>query len=228
MAAVLAGGRRAVLSHRSAGALWGLLRWEGTIDLTIPSKRHRRPGLAFHAADLPADETTSRAGIPTTTVPRTLLDLAAVLSRPRLERAVGQAEVLRLTDALGVPVLLDRHPGRRGTAALWQLIGATTATVTRGELEARFLAFAERAGLPRPSTNVAIEGFEVDCAWLGRRLVVELDGHASHATRRAFEQDRERDRVLTAAGWRVVRVTWRQLHLDAAAVTADLRRLVLG
>jgi hypothetical protein len=99
--------------------------------------------------------------------------------------------------------------------------------LTRSELEDRFLAFLAAAGLPRPATNVWLRPggrwIEADCLWHGPRLIVELDGHATHATRSAFESDRARDRALTAAGWRVIRITWRQLRDEPEAIARDLR-----
>lgn len=157
-----------------------------------------------------------------------MLDLAAVLPPRRLERALHEAAVLRLTDPLSVEDLIARHPGRRGVATLRVLLAdaALGATVTRQELEHEFAAFLEDVHLPRPATNVLIAGYEVDAVWREHRLIVELDGRAVHATRRAFEADRARDRALTVAGWRVIRVTWRQLHRDPAALAADLHRLL--
>lgn len=229
MAATLAGGPGAVVSHRSAGALLGIVRWEGAVDVTVARRLHVRRGLALHHGRLAPDEHTTHDAIPVTTPPRTLLDLAAVLPRARLERAVHEAEVLRLVDQLSLPDLLDRHPGRRGAAVLRAVLeglGAGGPVVTRSELEDRFVPLVAKAGLPAPATNVFIEGFEVDCAWREQRLVAEFDGRAVHATLRAFERDRARDRTLQAAGWRVVRITWRQLRDEPGAVAADLRRLL--
>lgn len=181
---------------------------------------------------MPADERTVVDEISVTSVSRTLLDLSAILNQRQLERALNEAEVLGLTDRLSLPDLLERYPRRRGSAVLRALLGedATTAGITRSELEERFVVLIDAHGLPRPRLNadLAIRGrfIEIDCLWEAQRLVVELDGRASHGTRRAFEKDRERDRLLMAEGWRVVRVTWRQLRDDAPAVAADLRRLL--
>jgi very-short-patch-repair endonuclease len=98
--------------------------------------------------------------------------------------------------------------------------------IIRSELEERFHDFLLRAGLPLPKTNVFIEGYEVDCVWPEQRLIVELDGHATHAPTHSFESDRARDRRLEAAGWRVIRITWRQLHDEPRFVEADLWRLL--
>ena len=104
--------------------------------------------------------------------------------------------------------------------------GSAGATITRSELEDRFLAFLDDAVLPHPNVNTVIEGLEVDFAWQEQKLVVELDGYETHGTRAAFERDRARDRALQVAGWRVLRITWRQLHARAAAVAAELRTLL--
>jgi hypothetical protein len=108
----------------------------------------------------------------------------------------------------GPQALLDRHPTKRGTAALRAI---NPPAHTRSELEARFLGFLDGSGFPPPLTNTIIEGKEVDAAWRDRRLIVELDSYEFHRTRAAFEHDRARDRRLTAAGWRVARVTWRDI-----------------
>jgi very-short-patch-repair endonuclease len=142
--------------------------------------------------------------------------------------------VLRLTDTPSVLDLLERYPRRRGSAALRALFRdrATLRGITRRELEARFKAVLDGTDLPQPRLNahVSVRGrfFEVDCLWAEQRLIVELDGRTSHGTDLAFEKDRERDRLLLVEGWRVIRITWRQLHSDAPAVLADLRRLLHG
>jgi len=233
MAAVLSAGPSAVLSHRSAAQLWGLVPLSPiAIEMTRPTRFRSRRGIRGHCGPLPLDEVTVTSGIPVTTVPRTVLDFAAVSPRRHTERVLNEIEVRRLTGALSIHDLLARYPGRQGTAMLRAILGdgARLSGITRNELEERFVAMLERADLPRPRLNadlsVAGRFFNVDCLWAVQRLIVELDGRAAHGTRRAFEKDRERDRLLQADGWRVVRVTWRQLHDDAAAVIADLRRML--
>jgi len=228
MAAVLAAGPDAVLSHRAAAALWRIGP-ASRLEVTIPYRRAAKPRLVLHQSVLEPDEVTEVDGIAVTTVARTLLDLAAVWPAHRVERAMHEAEVRRLTSPTSLDDLLERHPGRRGSGALRAILAAERlgAQVTRGELEARFLRFVDEHDLPRPATNVLVAGFEVDCAWRERRVIVELDGHAVHVTRVKFERDRERDRVLQAAGWRVVRVTWRQLHEEASGLAADLHALLM-
>ncbi len=165
------------------------------------------------------------SGIPTTSVPRTLLDLAGVLPRHQLERAFNEAEMRRLTDQLSVPELIIRYPGRKGVANIRAILD-TGPRFTRSDLEARFLEFVRAAGLPEPRPNANVLGFECDCVWPARRLIVELDGGAPHSTRAAFERDRVRDRTLQAAGWRTVRVTWHQLDHDPEALALDLDRML--
>jgi very-short-patch-repair endonuclease len=220
MAAVLAAGPGAVLSHRSAAALWGIRPTSGArVEITAAKQLHPRPGLLPHCAVLPRDEVTERDGIPVTTAARTQLDLAAVLDRHQLDRALNEAEVLRLE---GPADLMARHPGVRGTATLRTLL-LNARRSTRSPLEAEFLSFVDEHGLPSPETNTIIEGYEVDAVWREARLIVELDGFAAHGTRAAFENDRARDRRLTARGWRTMRVTRR--HLTAALHTELLSSL---
>jgi very-short-patch-repair endonuclease len=127
---------------------------------------------------------------------------------------------------------VERYPSRRGIGVVKGILAADRVgtTITRSDLEERFLAFLESRSLPSPELNVALEvngtWLEADCAWRRQRLIVELDSRAVHETPKAFERDRARDRALHAAGWRVVRVTWRQLHRDANRLEADLRMLL--
>jgi very-short-patch-repair endonuclease len=233
MAATLAGGPAAVLSHRSAGRLWGLLPGGGAApEVTRPGRCGSRPGLVTREGSLPPDEITVQRGIPVTSVSRTLFDLAAIVSSDRLGRAVNQAEVLGLTSRLSLPALVERYPGRRGNATLRNLLRDREPArgVARNRFEQRFRALLEASELPLPRFNadLAVAGrfLEVDCLWAAQRLIVELDGRAVHGTRRAFEADRERDRLLVADGWRVVRVTWAQVHGEPANLLADLRAIL--
>ena len=184
--------------------------------------------MQLHWAHLPADEVTTHLGIPVTTVPRTLLDLSAVVQRDEVRSAMRQAEQLRLTDRLGLGPLIERYPRKPGIPILKAVFEEAQRglNIVRSEFEERFQAFLLNAGLPMPLTNVRIEGIEVDCAWPEQRVIVELDGRATHDTHHAFEHDRARDRRLEAAGRRVIRVTWRQLHDTPAELEADLRRLL--
>ena len=195
------------------------------------ARQRVRPGIEVHRASLEPDEVTEIDGIPVTTVARTLLDLATVLRHPRLERAMERAEALQLAEVVPLDALLERHRGQRGTAALRKIVkDRVLPALTRSEVEDRFLTFLDVHGLPRPEVNadLHLDGrwFEADFLWRDRRVIVELDGHQTHGTRAAFERDRERDRILQAHGWRVIRITWRQLHEHPDAVAADLARLL--
>jgi very-short-patch-repair endonuclease len=231
MAAILAAGPGAVLSHTVAAALWEMRPWRDR-GLHVTTRAQRtRPGIRFHCSPLPADELTVHDGIPVTSPARTLFDLAGVVSLEQLRRAVNEAEIRRLWDAISLADLLDRHPRRPGAAAVRAVIATPGAGVTRSALEELFLGLLDDTRLLRPETNVALwiggRFIEVDCLWREQRVIVELDGYETHRTRTAYENDRARDRMLTAAGWHVMRVTWRQLHKEPEAIVRDLRALLM-
>jgi very-short-patch-repair endonuclease len=216
-AAVLACGEGAVLSHRSAAELWRIGPRSALIDVTAAVDR-RVQGVICHRAAL--EERSTLEGIPVTTPARTIIDLADVLTARGLERAVDEAEYLRL-DLSGLEPIL----GRRGAGALARLLTEwRTESRTRSELEEVFIALCAEHGLERPEVNVHVEGSERDFLWRGARLVVEVDGAQAHRTRRAFERDRLRDAELTAAGYRVMRFTQRRLEREPGAVAGLLRR----
>lgn len=214
MAVVLAGGNHAVLSHWSAATLWRMRRGTGPrAHVMTPSERRSRGTITFHHAHLPLDEVDVESGIPTTTPARTLLDLAPLLPSPVLERMIEAAP----NRGGSVAELLGRYPGRRGAARLRAALGP--APMTRSDLEATILDAMNRAGLPQPQVNVVVEGFEVDFVWKEHGVIAELDAYLTHGSQSAFERDRERDRKLTLAGWKVMRMT------DERAI-ADLSRLL--
>jgi very-short-patch-repair endonuclease len=232
MAAVLAGGPGTVLSHAAAGALWDLRASAAArIDITVRrSGRAQRPGLRVHRPrDLRPDETTVHQRIPVTTPARTILDLAATLQPRPLERLLDQAENTRLAHIAALDALARAHPGHRGASRLLAALDshAPGTTLTRSDLEERFLALCREQGLPRPRVNDHLEGKERDFVFPAHRLVIETDSWSHHRTRRAFEDDRARDQLLIAAGWRTIRFTHRQLtnepHGVAATVAAALR-----
>jgi len=234
-AAVFACGDGAVLSHRTASALWELTpppRRRAPVDVAT-SRRLRGPrcGVRLHlASGLSPDEIGHHHGLPLTTPARTLLDLAACATRGELERALARGERTRALTHDIVETLLARHPGRPGAPMLRALLGAPGgAALTRSEAESRFLELVRRAPVPYPEANAIVEGLEVDFAWRTERLVVEIDGYAHHADRAAFERDRRRDGVLAAAGFRVIRVTWRQLTKEPELVLVRLAQaLAIG
>ena len=229
LAAVLAGGSGAVLSHRSAAELWGLMPATSRIpDVSVPRGRRPRATVSFHRPPrLDRVDLTARDGIPVTAAARTLLDLAAVLAPRQLERAFDEADRLHLLDRGRLRVLCERR-GQRGVREFRRLAARLLpATLsTRSALEYRFLKLCRDRGLPRPEANVRLAGHEVDVLWRRQGLVVELDGHAYHAGRAAFERDRIRDATLQAAGHHVIRVTHRRLEDDPEGVLATLERLL--
>jgi hypothetical protein len=233
MAAVLSCGDGAVLSHRSAARLWRLLppavEW---IDVTRPDRRVRRKGVVGHRSELQDDEWLVEDGIPVTSPFRTIFDLASVASRREVERALHEAEVRQMTDRVSLPMLLERYPGRRGTRVLRELLSSNEPVgISRNDFEEAFLALVDACGLPRPRMNadLALRGrfFQIDALWERERIAVELDGRGVHGTRKRYESDRQRDRILVAEGWQTMRITWRQLRGEPEAIAADLE-LALG
>jgi very-short-patch-repair endonuclease len=229
LAAVLACGPGAVLSHASAAALWELRPSDAArIDVTVrgPS-RHRGPGLHVHRArGLRAEDVATERGIPVTSPARTIIDLAATLRADRaLERVLDRAEVLRLIDVRGLMAAADAHAGHRGAARLRRILAehVSGTTVTRSELEERMLALCRERGLPRPRVNHFVAGLEVDFLFPAHAVVVEADSWTHHGSRAGFERDRERDATLALAGHRVLRFTHRQMTHEPATVAAAIR-----
>ena len=232
LAAVFAGGVDAVLSHRSAAALWGIRPTSsGVVDVTTRSWKRKQPGIQYHTSDSDYDERAEIRGIPVTGPSRTLLDLGQVLDDDELERALREAERLQLTDTVSVVDLLERYPRRRGSAAIKRLsaVRELYKGVTRSKLEEIFRQFLRDHDIPDPEWNVRVElnqaAFEVDCLWRDERVVVELDGYGYHAGLDAFERDRLRDRLLQLAGFCPVRITWRALR-DDRGLPGELKALV--
>jgi predicted transcriptional regulator of viral defense system len=236
MAAVLACGPGAVLSHRSAAALWGVRENAASrIDVTSPRRAGRgRNGIRVHRGDrLDEAETTIVDGIPCTSVARTVVDLAALLSPAATEYLIHQAQIRRLLSRQEVLEVLARSPTRRGTALIRRILGVARQAEddVRSRLERRFLALCRRAGVPLPRVNFWIAlpdggGFEVDFVWPDQRLAVETDSRTFHGTYRAFENDPRRDRLLMLAGWRVARFTDRDITERPEMVIAELRSML--
>lgn len=231
LAAVLACGDGAVLSHRSAAALWGLMRprWS-PVDVT---SRHGRPGerrdIRLHRSSLDDDERTVEAGIPVTSVARTLLDIAEVIDGERLRHAFEEADRLKLLHLPELRHVCARTGRRKGLPALRRLISVALAPPPgRSPLENRFAEFYRRhlTDLPEPLANVLILGYEVDAYWPSHRLIVEMDGWKYHSHRAAFENDRSRDIAMQAAGYRVVHLTHRLLETEALRISAQLHDLL--
>jgi len=229
VAAVLACGESAVLSHRSAAAWWALLPTaRALIDVTAHG-RHDLEGIDWHSASsLPDGDRTEHEGVPITAISRTLLDLAEVDTRTRLARALDTAERRNLFDLREMRLLLERSPGRRGQRPLRDLLSNyELVQITRSELEAEFLVFLKDENLPRPESNASVGPYEVDMLWRTQRVIVELDTWDYHGTLQSFESDRERDTELQLLGYVVLRVTARRLKRDRARLASQLRRLLV-
>jgi Protein of unknown function (DUF559)/Transcriptional regulator, AbiEi antitoxin len=228
MAAVLAAGPGAVLSHASAAALWEIRPSAAArIDVSVRSNggRGKRPGLRIHRTPtLRDDEITQHHGIRVTTPARTLLDLASSVPRRALERALDEAEIRDLYDRRALEAISAAHAGERGTAALKQALADDgEPTLTDSELEELMLALCDEHDIARPRPPAWVAGLRVDFLFAAQRLVVETDGYRYHRTRRAFERDRERDAILARAGYRTLRFTHRQLTREPALVAETIR-----
>jgi len=234
MAAVLAGGDGAVLTHGSAAGLWGIRgqRHGAANEIATPNKTRSTNALRRRCvAHFPA-EVTIRRGIPVTSLLRTIVDLASILRVEALEAAVREAQYRHGVDFDSLDRLVREYRGRRGVRSLracLENLGAGPRGRTRSLLESRFASLLARIDLPQPELNALldVEGrlIEADCLWRKERTIIELDGEAAHRTDAAFESDRRRDLRLQALGWKVGRVTWRQLN-QPEAVIGDLRRML--
>ena len=224
LAAVLSCGQDAVISHESAAALWrvrpaGL----GAVDVIVsPDVRRRRPGVRLHRLHLDPDDRAKRDRVPTTTIQRTLLDLATAVGPKPLEAAINEADKLDLIDPETLRSALDRYTGRPGVAALRKILDRQTFALTDSELERRFLPIARRAGLPLPQTGQQLNGFKVDFYWPGLGLVVETDGLRYHRTAAQQARDRLRDQAHCAAGLTPLRFAYAQVRHEPRYVQATL------
>jgi very-short-patch-repair endonuclease len=217
MAAVLACGSGAVLSHGSAAALMKIGKERhGLIEVSVPSSsHHRRSGLIVHRRpSLRPEDTGIFAGIPVTSPVRTLIDLAPRLDRRGLERAINEADKYDLVHPPQLREALQTHTGEPGVRVLRTALDRRTFRLTKGELERRFLPLARRAGLPVPLTGPIVNGFEVDFFWPDLGLVVETDGLTYHRTPAEQAVDRLRDQAHTAAGLAQLRFTHEQVRYE--------------
>jgi len=235
MAAVLACGPDAVLSHRSAADLLGLREnGRARIDVTAPGRRGRSPrGINAHRdGSLAAADRTEANGIPCTSVARTLLDFAAVEPIWELRKAVGEAEVKRILDKGAVRDLIKRSRGRRGVARLRMLLDEIHPETrrTRSYMERLFLGMCTRAGLSRPEVNVTLrigdDDFKPDFLWRDAGLIVEADSRQFHDTDMAFLDDRRREQRLQLAGWRVSHCTWWEIEHESRRLAETVRGLL--
>jgi very-short-patch-repair endonuclease len=231
LAAVLAYGGSALLSHRTAAALWGLGRPRSSpIDVSAPIGRQglrRRSGIWIHRGRLHPEDRGERAGIPVTSVARTLFDLAEVVDFQRLEHAWEEADRLKLLRLGEVEGVCERGYGRRALKPIRRLLAeAHAVTRTRSPLEDRFQGFCRFYDLPPHGTNVEVLGKEVDVLWPAAKLIVELDSWEFHSHRAAFQRDRRRDTRLLVAGYRTARVTHDRLDREAATLATEIRGLL--
>jgi hypothetical protein len=229
LAAVLACGPGAVLSHRSAAAQWELLATsQERIDVTAPRSREGVPEIRLHTSrSLDAQDITSHEGIPITTVHRTLLDLAATAREDQLENALAQAMHLQLYDQRAIDDVIARANGHRGASVLKEATKQEP-QITKSMWETRMLTLVRGAGLPEPTCNEALHAPDhgechPDFYWPAYGLIVETDGWEAHRTLAAFRSDRAKDAALTAAGYKVLRFTW---DVDDATILRRLRALL--
>lgn len=231
LAAVLACGPDTLVARSSALALWGLpfaSQAGDPVDVLIVGRKARsRHGLrARRCSALARQDATRRHGIPVTAAARTVVDLAGDLHLPDLEELVNEVQVRRLASSAALRGALDRGGPRHGAGRLRAILAEPDLGVTRSRAERRLRGILRSAGLPAPRTNARVAGYEHDMLWAEQRLIVEIDGFAAHGTRRAFERDRRRDARLQVAGYRTVRVTWRQIEGEPVALAARLAVLL--
>jgi very-short-patch-repair endonuclease len=229
LAAVLACGSGAPLSHASAAWLWGVLSWCPTpAEVSVASRGRQRRGINVHRAPgIAPGERGELDGIPVTSLPRTLLDLAGRGSARRLQQAIERAERLGLLDLAAIDASLHSHFGRPGTKRVLEAIEIyRDPGFTRSRAELLFLDIVRKAGLPRPATNTWVAGHEIDAYWERERFAVEVDGWDTHRTRAAFEADPVRQEDLKLAGIDSIRLTARRIEQDPRAVGKTLAILL--
>jgi very-short-patch-repair endonuclease len=230
MAALLACGSTAVLSHRTAATIWELLAGPPMpVDvITTAGKGRKRAGITTHRTRLDPLDALVIDDLRVTTPSRTIVDLAATLSGRALRDVVERAQDLRRFDPEDLKATLTRAAPRRGARRLDDLLTlmAPDADRARSHLERLFLALTRKARLPRPAPNHEIGGRKRDFVWSEHRLVVETDGYRYHSSRAARRRDNRRDRHLTALGWRPVRFTYEEIAFEPAAVAKELTGLL--
>lgn len=229
-AALLSCGDRSFLSHRTAGALWGLLpdRPPEPDVSVIDATCRALTGLRLHRViGVDPSELRELHGLRLSSPARAVLETAAIGSSDELEHAFDETLARRLAGLDELRALIARHRGTRGAARLWTLVEeGRNAGLTRSWGERRVRAMVRKAGLPQPEVNVAIGPYRVDFVWRELRLIVEFDGFGSHRGRQKFESDRARDAALKAAGWEVIRFTWRQLRYQPELVLFRLGQIM--
>jgi very-short-patch-repair endonuclease len=231
IAAILACGSGAVISHRSAAYLWELLPYPAQsteIEVTVCGRHPgSRPGITLHrpVAPLELRDVGTVERIPITKPARTLVDLGASVRLRDLEQAIAEAYARRMVTPGALEAVLARGGRTRGGAILRRLLDEDEGpALTRSEAEARLLDLIRRAQLPQPAVNARLGRHEVDFLWRRERLIVEVDGFRFHSSRVAFERDRIRDAELQGRGFRVIRVTWRQIVNEPEAMLVRIAR----
>jgi very-short-patch-repair endonuclease len=230
MAGLLTCGDGATLSHFTAGTFWRLLHHPTRpIHVIVPASRGRKQrGIEPHRSRLHPAEVVRSDGLRVATPARTIVDLSSVLTPPSLRELVERAQDLRRFNPREIAASIERVPKRRGArelATLLQLL-QPDAENARSYLERLFLPIVRRAKLPRPEVNVPIAGKRRDFVWREQRLVVETDGYRFHSSRAAMQRDRQRDRELTALGWRPARFTYEEVAFERARVGVELATLL--
>lgn len=227
MAAVLACGPGAVLSHGSALTLWGVWkRWDLPFHVTTRADRRPKRIRVHRVRRLDRPDVTRHTGIPVTTLARTLLDQACDMPPKSLTRAVNDGRLSGRLQLSALQDVINRHPHHNGRPKLQTLLANATARPTRSIIEDDFPAFCERHALPIPQMNATVCGYEVDALFADAKLIVELDGWAFHSSRIAFERDRRRDAVTLAAGFATLRITAERYERDPAGEAARLRQIL--
>ena len=233
-AAVLASGPGSFVSHRSSVVVWHLAPAVGedpSIDVTVRSSgRGARPGLRIHRSRLvEAGDVRHLRGLPVASPARALIDFAEEAGDRELERGIHEALARNLVSVRLLLAEADRFRGRRGVPRIRRIVTESDhPMLTRSEAEDRFLSLIRSGELPSPDVNVLVDGYEVDFLWRDRRVIVEVDGFRFHSTRRAFERDRRRDADLQAAGFSVLRLTWRQIVDEPYATVARTARALVS
>jgi hypothetical protein len=232
MAAVLSCGDGAVLSHRSAAAIYGIgEERSGVVEVSIRRRgEHHRPGIKVRSRpSLPSKDVGAYGGLPVTSPVRTLVDLATELPPRRLERAVNEADKHGVIDPEALRSSLDEYAGQPGVRALRTLLDRHTFRLSDQELELLFRPIAAEAGLPLPMTKQTVNGFEVDFFWPDLGLVVETDGFRYHRTASTQTMDARRDQIHTASGLTPLRFSHYQVKYESPYVrgilTCTRRRL---
>jgi hypothetical protein len=226
LAAQLACGPRAVLSHASAPEHLGLPRSASVVhDVTVPGGSHRRrPGIRIHRTGLLVpEEIVPRGPLRVTTLARTALDLAETGPAQRVRRLLREAEVRRIFELRSLEEVIARHPTRTGAARLRRILLELPGTEPNEGLEADFLAFVHRHALPEPEVHAAVGPYEADFLWRPDRVVVETDDFMSHGIRSSFEHLARRSAWFSARHYCVLPVTARRLKADPGGIEADLR-----